>query len=159
MKKYIPLFLIVLISCSLNSRNEISLFNNISFKIYDNEYVTTITDSIKDNYLKKIEPKKKQIPLFRYIEGDDYTMYIGIPFNASLSHLIGSKLNGSTITALTDSSTYKYEEYGIDSLHTTELVVQIDKSILYILCETKSENAQNCLFNKDSLIQRINIKQ
>jgi len=158
MKKYLPLFFILLISCSKSPKNEIPIFNNLSFRILHNEHVTAIDDSIKNNYLKKIEHKKSQIPLFRCIQGNEYYMYIGIPFNTSFNSLVSNKLFGTSINVLSDSSTFKYEVLKSDSIFTTELVLNINSNLLYILCETESGDIQHEMLNKDSLIQRITLK-
>jgi hypothetical protein len=153
--RYLLILMLFLFSCESKNNSEIALFNNVFCNVQGNEKTIKITTDIKDEYFKYIENKKSQIPLYRFIIGADYALYIGIPFNAKLNNLSEKKLFESLVAEKSDSSTFYYKEYVVDSLYITEYAKEIDQNLIYILATTTSPDIQQRLFDVDSLSNRI----
>jgi predicted nucleotidyltransferase len=152
------LTIIFLFSCNTKKENEINLFNNYVFRLLPNEQLLKITDTTKKEYLKYIQNKSIQIPLFRHIKSNLYELYLGLPVNVALSEILKSNLSYSV--RKTDNLRYDFKEYKtLDNYYVVEYVVKIKpyNNMLYVLGVTKSKEISDSLFNFKTLSNRIEI--
>lgn len=160
MKKTILHLLICLttVSCAPEKDTEISLFNNVSFKLSENETITKIDTEKKKEFRSFFEKKAIQIPLFRCIKGDNYLIFIGIPFNTSVKELTEYGMNKElkNITSKSDSTQYTYQSYSTKNTIVSTYAQNFDDNIVYILTASNSPKLSDSLFNIEMLSSRFN---
>ena len=82
------LFLLVLISCkSAISDQEVFLFNDISFNLRNNEKIVGLDKKNVAIFDSCFLNRKIQLPLFKCIKNDDYSLYLALPLDASIKEL------------------------------------------------------------------------
>jgi len=144
------------ISCTPKKENSINLFNDIRFGLQQGEELVDIK-LMSTSYLDQTNQKKIQVPLFKCIKNSNYIMYIGIPYNTSLSALSKSELfeKNLPIQANTDSTTFDYKQYLHDATYITEYAVKVQNNLLYVIAVSKSKAIQDSLFNFKVLSHRL----
>jgi hypothetical protein len=155
----ILLLLFIFISCNQKKDNRyLSLFNNISFITETNERpAKVITPSIKDTYQSLYNQSSIQIPLFKCIQANEYTLYIGLPYNTSISKLIESQSAHQAHFSdfRSDSLTYYYLSQKTNDVYLAEYTVNCNGNLIYVLAETKNSAVCDSLFNFDKLSNRF----
>ena len=159
MKKiFVVLFIISILSCSKENKNEIPLFNELSLKIYDGESIVAVNTEIKDKYSKCFNSSIIQIPLLKYIKGKNYEIYIGVPFNVSIEAMIENQLSmqDSVAVDFKSDSLHYFKSYKKNEIYIAEYAAKIDnKSLLYISTMSDSKALSDSLFNEQQLSKRI----
>ena len=163
MKKGSLLLLIVCcVACSSQKeKEEVPLFNNLTFVLAENEKTVTIDKRVEDAYFGLLKEKEIQPPLFRYISSADYSIYIGIPYNIQLSQFANAPIvEGDTATCHSDTDfmTYCYNRFNQDSVYVSEYVVQQKGNLIYVLAATKTSSISDSLFSKKNLSNRIKVQ-
>jgi len=158
MKKILYLTIVVFIaSCSTKNQNNVILFNNINFKLHASEKKLLFDSLSQQNFQLNFNNSNIQIPIFKVIQGNDYSIYLGIPINTSLKKLIQFK---STIippntTIETDSISYFFTKYKTGEEYKMELSKSFDNNIIYIVGSTRSQIVADSLFKKDIILDRF----
>ena len=159
MKKiFIVLFIVSIISCSKENKNEIPLFNELSFKIYDGEAMVAVNTDIKDKYSKCFNSSIIQIPLLKYIKGKNYEIYIGVPYNVSIEAMIENQLSmqDSVAVDFKSDSLYYFKSYKKNEFYISEYAIKINnESLLYVSTMSDSKTLTDSLFNDMELSKRI----
>ncbi|MFN0188103.1 MAG: hypothetical protein ACKVQV_05325 [Bacteroidia bacterium] len=159
MKKiFIVLFLTSILSCSKENKNEIPLFNELSFKIYDGESIVAVNTEIKDKYSKSFNSSIIQIPLLKYIKGTNYEIFIGVPYNVSIEAMIENQLSMQESVAVDfkSDSLFYFKSYKKNEFYIAEYAAKIDnESLLYISTMSDSKALTDSLFNEHELSKRI----
>jgi len=161
MKYGVSLILAVLIiaGCSPENTEEIAIFNEISFALHEGESIADFGDREKDQFHSYFSNTDIQVPLFKYITADDYSVYMGLPFNTSVRDISGFRLlntpqNQSAVR--TDSASYFYINHRSETNYISEFVIDIDENMIYIIAETDSPQLSDSLFNYTALSKRLN---
>ena len=160
MKKFFLFSFVVyfIAACSPTKEKEIALFNNIVFSLSEGENIEAINSKTKDVYFSYLKDKEIQPPLFKQISTNNYSLYIGIPYNVQLPQFTNSPIVGCDTTFYqfnTDSTFYCYNRYKQDSIYISEYVVNLDENLIYVLGTTVSEQIADSLFNKTRISNRI----
>ena len=163
MRKRLQSLLIALFisACSSTNDNEVVIFNNISFNLIEGEKLCFSETNNKEHYHAYFSNTDLQIPLFRCIENKDYLIYIGIPFNTSLSELVEFQILNhleSPISFESDTLSYFYKSHKIGTDYHIEYSKEIDKNLIYILAVTNSRAIFDSLFSHKTLSNRISKK-
>ena len=152
------LSVLLLISSCSDSKNELLLFNTTYFKVLDKEIVTDVNYLVEKNYRTYFKNNTIQIPLFRYIERNDYKIFIGIPVNTSIKELANYKIldsDSSRTDFLSDSLNYSFKKYDVNNTFISEYCANVSNNIIYILSVTNKKEISDTLFTVKSLSQRI----
>jgi len=147
-----------LISCVTHNPKELSLFNNYSFQLNNGDELETLNTLIQQDYQSFVHTADYQIPLFRFIKQNDSRIFIALPFNANLKQLSKNQLLDTTalvVKSETDSVSFSFRNFKCKTTYLSELIVQLDKNLLYILAVTDSQNVATTDFNKETLLKRI----
>ena len=159
MKKiFIVLFIISIISCSKENKNEIPLFNELSFKIYDGESIVAVNTEIKDKYSKCFNSSIIQIPLLKYIKGKNYEIYIGVPYNVSIEAMIENQfsMQDSVAVDFKSDSLFYFKSYKKNEIYISEYAIKTNnESLLYVSTMSDSKTLTDSLFNDKELSKRI----
>jgi hypothetical protein len=163
MKKLITvLFITSFLACTtVKEKSELPIFNNISFKLMEGESLMDLTPEIKDNYLSYFKNTNLQIPLFKSFKAEDYTIYIGIPYNTSIEKLIELQIVDQTANPIileSDNSSYFFKKQNTDTTYISEYSMLFDKNLIYILAITDSKTISDSLLNQIELSNRFNQK-
>lgn len=162
MRKHI-LFIILLLffSCSKESSNSITLFNEISFEIRTGEALENILPDISDFYSTYFNNRQPQIPLFKFISHPDYKIFIGIPYNTSIDGIVMAKseITDSCRIIFESNSDYFFTKLNRNGYFMTEYARVFDKgNIIYIAIITEVEEISDSLFNRFNISERLKIK-
>ena len=160
---YIICSLLTFISCNIDSENEIAIYNNYFFNKKSFEVNKEIDFKIKEEYNQRfslpIQQKKGQIPIFKYLEGQEYKIFIGIPFQLSFeditNQLLSKKKEPINISKNDNFFSINYKE---NSQWVTESVIKLgDSSTIYLSTLQDSSNYVNNknLFTSDSIQKRF----
>lgn len=151
----IPLFLF---SCKGNSNNELHLFNNIMFKLHEDESRIQITGELQEAYFHYINEKPYQAPIFMIIENHNYLIYIGIPVATNLQEIADAGIiEGAQIITgpESDLSTYTYRRYSYDADFISEYAVNVNDNLFFLFAMTDSQEVSESMFNLKELSGRI----
>lgn len=162
MQKLAVVFLgFILLQCSSSPDNEISLFNNIVYHLEEGESVENITPGTVLLYDSLFNGPKAQIPLFRSIGHEDYTIFIGLPFNTTYNQLLESKTKHSdtadNFQIITDSCFFS--KYHVESGKVAEYLVQLEEnSLVFVAALSNTSFAPDSLFTLKKFHNRISQK-
>lgn len=153
-------FLIILFitSCSSKNRNNIVLFNNIAFELHGSEKSLLIDSLSQHDFQSNFNNSNIQVPLFKFIKANNYSIFLGLPINISLKKLMQFKATESPSDAIieTDSISYFFIKYKNEEEHKIELIKSYDNNIIYVVASTTSEMISDSLFNKKIIFDRFN---
>jgi len=155
---YIVLGCFLLIGCHPKPK-ETLLFDNVYFNNLQNEEIITELNNVHQDYQQLIKDKKIQIPLYRAIKAEEYTIYIGFPYQTNLQSLSQRPLFDAKIINQYDTTDMTYKAYQLDSMYVTEFSRKINQNFIYILAKTKSDSIQNTVLNTEKLVSRIILSQ
>lgn len=162
-KRFIKTILFLLLalnlaSCSSDNEREVLIFNDITFKLNGSEEVIAIDSNKKEIYNSVMDGRAIQIPLFRCIKGDNYLMFLGIPYNTSIKQLATDNPNHTSKHSFfeSDSTTYFYLRQRNENGNITEYSKVFDKNLVYILTVSDSVELSDSLFNRAMLSKRFN---
>ena len=160
MKNVVIFFLsLAILSCtSTKNENEVSLFNNLVFKLKQGEVIQKATLEVKDRYTNYFNSSSIQVPLFKYIKHKDYEIFIGIPYNTSIEVMIENQLNrqDSLIqnSTLQRDSSYFLSTYNIAQSHIIEYAVKSENNSFIYLAAIADSRAINESINLSNRIER-----
>ena len=158
-KLFSILFVISLLSCTTNKeKKEVSIFNNISLKLIENENIVDLKHQIIENYQSYFTKNNIQIPLFKCIINKNYTIYLGIPYNTSIKKLMKFQILDQTVGQVeleTDTLTYFFKKQNNSTIYISEYSKVFDKNLIYILAITKSKMISDSLFKQTELSNRL----
>lgn len=153
----IALVFFLLISCTTQKQTDINLFNNVIFKLNENENSVDIDNSKKNLYNTFINKNPVQIPLFKCVRADDYIIFLGIPVNANTEQFSEynllynkSKIKNDSIVTSHFEIKNKNKDY-----FSTSFIKEFDKNKIYVLAISNSEFVTDSLFNKKKLNNRF----
>ena len=149
------LFLILLIACQSSSGidSKLELLNGISFQLTEGEKVRPSTPEKTQRYLSWIEKLDAQVPLFKYIEGTDRQIYIGLPVGADFYQLMKGQMQGEGMAMVerteeipSDTPKTPYDLYGTQRYESQDsrwnvFITSINNTLLYVIVLTGDEQA------------------
>jgi hypothetical protein len=153
----ILLIFFLLTSCTKQKQTDINLFNNIIFKLNENENLVDIHSSKKNLYNNLVDNVSIQIPLFKCISADDYIIFLGIPVNATTEQFSKDNLLYRKNKIKKDSIVKSHFEIKNKSrdYFSTSFIREFDKNKIYVLAISNSEFLTDSLFNKKKLNSRF----
>lgn len=155
------LLLLSFFSCSTKHRNEISLFNDITFELREGETLQEIQPCITQLYQEYFNTQKIQIPLFKYIKHKDYVIFIGIPYNTSIAEMItikSEKQDSCHLNLRSNTNTF-FSTYKKNGFYISEYATVLeDNSIIYVSTMAETKRAMDSLFTNTRLSERIKLK-
>ncbi len=148
---------IMLVCCTSNKDASVLLFNNISFKLNDGEKVVTVDTKKKEVYNAYFDKGNVQIPLFKCIKANNYTIFIGLPLNSSIKELSNDSLalNLNQTYFQSDSTKYFYKTYRSSNEYHAVYAKNFDNNLVYVLATSPSALISDSLFNMQSLSNRF----
>jgi len=157
MKYLIILLALTLFGCSVEEKRTIQFFNGISFEIRNSESLGEVNEHSNLSYASCIDSLGVQIPLFKVVNGNQYTIYLGIPVDTSLEDIIKKSQSRFEIskTIETDSLTYCYFKVNNNKQHLCVLTRKTENSMVFLIAESPSKQVLDSLFNKQSFINRL----
>ena len=161
MKKTLLLLLVIsFFSCNNQSEKNLLLFNNVSFALLQNEKISNITSIEKDKFFSHFNEQAQQIPMYKCIKGDAYTVYIALPFNTTIQELCAADFIVCDQDVLTpiEASEYYYKKYKCVDRFVSEYAISIDNNIVYVLATTSLESVADSLFSYEAIKNRFVIK-
>jgi len=143
MKKILFLLLFTFtFSCSTDiDESKIFLFNNIYFQLENKESFTELTKENTDLYFNLIDNNDLQAPLYKYITGDGYQLFIGLPIATDFNSIKNSISDESIVSGSLDdkSSRYVYLNFNKDKKNITKYLLEIDKNLVYIILTSDTD--------------------
>lgn len=159
-KLSVCLLLFSFLSCTTKHRNEIILFNDISFELYAGEALQEIHPCVTQMYTEYFTTKKIQIPLFRYIKHKDYVIFIGIPYGTSIDKMIKmqTEKRDSCQSFLESNSKSFISKYMKNGYYITEYsTVLEDNTLIYLSTMAETKDASDSLFTNQKLSERLKL--
>lgn len=162
--KYILITLLAfsLIRCNNAQKDEIPVFNNINFHLEDGESTVNITQTTIDLYDSVFNGQFSEIPLYKKIQHQQYSLYLGLPFNTNLKKLKHQKyeIPDSLVLSKTANDSSFIIEYKIDKTFAIEYATQINKkSIMFLSALTTKKEIADSLLNMKKITERFIIKK
>lgn len=163
MKKHIILLLAIctLWACASEKESEISLFNDITFKLMEGEKAINVDLKTKEAYESYASTATfVQIPLFKAITSKDYTIYLGLPINTTVQKLadLRAKHINTPSSFDTDNTSYFYTQYQSKDRYIAEYCKVLNGNTIYILTASNTPEMSNMLFNLETLSNRLSQK-
>jgi len=159
--RYVIIIVILIysfLSCTDEKQEEIPLFNDLAFKLYEGETMSDINSEIKNRYTAYFNSDLIQVPLFRYIHHDKYDLFIGIPYSTSIEAMIQHRLDQSEPkdTCVYSDSTIFCKRYKNDDYFIREYAIMTsNKSLIYLATMSRSKEISISLLNEDNLSKRL----
>ena len=147
-------------SCKNQDENSLFLFNNVSFTLLQSEKSLTITKTEKDKFFSYFNEQAPQIPIYKYIKADTYTVYVALPYNTSIQNFSNSDflLCDRNVSTQVKDSVYHYSRYNCTDEFVSEYVTSVDGNIIYLLASTQSEAVADSLFSLETMKNRFILK-
>jgi hypothetical protein len=151
-------FFLILACSSANKDSSVFLFNDKAFRLLDGEKVVTIDSKNEEIYNSYFDKKVVQIPLFKCVKTESYTVFIGIPFNTSVKELADLSLKKTLNQTFFkgDSTNYFYKTYSDKDEYITVYTKSFDNNLVYVLTVSNSAKISDSLFNQKTLSNRFN---
>lgn len=152
---------IFLFQCSPSHNNEIPVYNDITFKLYQSESVEEITPTTVELYDTLFNGANSEIPLFRSIKHQKYNLFIGLPFNTSYEKLRNEKITRHSTSYISKTVTDScfFIEYSINNKTiATEHLINSgnNNSLVFIATLRRAEsNNRDSIFSFNGFNQRI----
>ncbi|KAA9331824.1 hypothetical protein [Adhaeribacter soli] len=157
-KFFISLVLLVvfLSSCSNENISELSIFNNLAFRLHSKEKVMPLEAASEKKYRTYFNHHSQtQIPLLKHVKHQDYEIFIGIPYNTTLERLKKSRAEADP-KDFSCAPNYCLKHYQRDSLTITEYIYRTsDQSLIFIAALTSSQRLSDSLFNALAMERRL----
>jgi hypothetical protein len=154
------LFLIctgLLAACATGKKSDVTLLNNERFALAPNESLEKNSQDVIDAYARFFNNHDTvQVPLYKYVKGDRYKLYIGIPVGTSIAKL--KRVDPKADTVLVESAVDNrlYRQYKKDNQYVTQyFVAQENVGITGIFGVTASKEISDTVFNEQALSRRI----
>jgi len=160
MKKYYVLLLsVALTACSPAPKDKVELFNGLSLKLNTGESLQNINPTIHETYISLFDNKNFSIPLFKWIKGSDYSMFIGILYNASIEQFINSEIiNRPAVDIKTDSVTYGFRKSVSNGIYVAKYISKQGENDLFIVATTHFPLIADSLFTYEKFESRLQKK-
>lgn len=160
---YIFFILFFFNSCQVGSENEIAIYNNYFFDKKPSEIDKPINFDTKEEYNQYFslpaQQKKGQIPIFKYFEGQEYKVFIGIPFQLTFQDVTNQLISKEKEPIhIFRNDSLSYINYKKNNQWITESVLKIgDSSTIYLSTIQDSIHYLNNtkLFSSDSVRLRF----
>jgi hypothetical protein len=133
------------------------LFNNISFKLNNNEKVVDIDKEKKDIFNSYFNEESIQIPLYRCIKSDNYLIFLAIPFNTSVKELADYGLTQTLNQTFydSDSTTYFYKKCSNEKEQITIYTKNFSNNLVYVLAVSDLAELSDSLFSIEAISNRF----
>ena len=154
------ILLLFITGCNSDQDDNIQLYNGLVFNLNEGEKIVPLSEEISELYLNYFEGQNFQIPLFRYIEKEDYKIYIGLPYRLTIPDLLDFNVATQTaqlLEAKTDTVSQSYKKYQSSTTYTVEYIAQYEGNHIYVLAITDSKETSDNLFDLNKLSARIGI--
>ena len=151
----------LLFQCSPKSENEIFLFNDIFYQLEEEESIEEITQNRVELYDSLFNRNKPQIPIFRSIKHQDYSLFIGIPYQASYEQILKtkSKQKDSLLISEVITDSCWFIKYRVkDSIAAEYLAKTKDSSLIYMAMLSINHSKADSLFSLNEFKNRISKK-
>jgi hypothetical protein len=158
MRNFLILFVLIVFSCN-SKENKFALPNNIIFKIAQDEYLKKPDQFELKHYISNFNNSKVyQIPLFKLLIHNQYTIYFGIPFeikNLDVFHARSNQISETSNSYLIDTLYHKIK-YIIGKKYIIEEYHNFDRYSSYItFTETLSDSIANLFFRENVIKSRF----
>jgi len=160
MKKYgILLLLMVLTACFSTPKDKVELFNGLSLKLNAGEFLQNNNSSVQEIYFSSFDNENFSVPLFKWIKGNDYSIYIGILYNTPIEQFIRSEIiNRPAIDMMTDSVTYGFQKSVSDDMYIAKYISKQGVNNLFMVAMTRSHLVADSLFTYKKFESRLQTK-
>ncbi|MEL6194315.1 MAG: hypothetical protein AAFR66_19800 [Bacteroidota bacterium] len=152
----LAIFLLGLISCEPEVNNGVYLYNDISFKLQENESVEDSGREIIAEYEKYRFPSDLQIPLFKCIKGDQYTIFLGIPYETSVEEIADAqRLVQDPLLFEFGSNSPLLIRNHVNGTYSTEFLVPLEENLFYVLATSTSQPLLDSILTQEILTNRF----
>ena len=157
MRMLILTFLLLsIVSCELESDKGVYLFNDISFQVHENELVEASDREIIPEYDKYLFTSDLQIPLFKCIKGDQYSIFLGIPYETSIEEIAeAQRLVEDPLLFEVESGSPLLVRNHPNGTYSTEFLVPSGENLFYVLATSSSQAIQDSILAKEVLTNRF----
>jgi len=158
MRDFLIVFVVIGFACN-SKENQLTLPNNIIFKIAPEEYLKKPDQNELKHYSSNFNNSKiYQIPLFKLLIHNQYTIYFGIPFeikNLDVFNARSNQIQETSNSYLVDTLLYKIK-YMIGNKYIIEEYHIFDSHSSYItFTETLSDSISNLFFHENVIKNRF----
>jgi len=156
--KYAALFfLLVFAGCSQTGSDALKVYNNVSVQLLFREHAKPVQPGSSQDFQNRFQGLPGQHPLFRVITAPNYRIFVALPVNTGLDQLTKtySAMSGQALSYETDDTSFVYVSYEKDGYYVSCLTRRLDGNLLSLFSETQQKNLQDSLFNRASLMNRV----
>ncbi len=157
--KFPVLMLCVFLSaCSNKSSDNLPLFEDLDFQLIKGENVVPIDSNIRNAYSELFNNSIIQVPLFKSVKHNDYTLFIGLPYKTNINALTHYKQQNSDSTAVFSSGdNFYFKKYTHDSLFIAEFAENTSNNhLVFVSIITKAKQTADSLFSQKQFSKRFN---
>lgn len=153
--------LVVLFSCNTYDENEIRFSSDAKFELKENEKIIHLDQEIVDTYFSYFDSDNIQIPLFRHIQGEDYNIYIGIPFEIKFEKILEFYKNriNEDYKFSTDNRSFIFSEQKKQEEYVTHYIYNKNELLLFFVYTSKDELVVKEHFRQDQIEARIKVEK
>lgn len=153
------LLCLLITSCSESNPDTLLLFNNHKFALQPGETVIQADSGIAATYKQRYNNEVTvQLPLYRFVRGKDYLLFIAAPFHASLDRIAESrnKVQADTVFSESHDRQQFHRYYRLGKKYCSEWVFAMDTaSMICIFGETTERGIAETVLNPSEMKKRI----
>ncbi len=142
------------------STRKITLFNGVKMELYEGESEVSLEQADKDLYASLTSVSQIQVPLFKKVKGDGYSIFVGLPVGMDFSKSDELRVINTDFQELEEKSDqgedFSYRQYeNASKMGVVEHIVERKKSKFYLLYYSDSSVLEGVNFNLETCQDRI----
>jgi hypothetical protein len=145
----------ILVSCGSNSQRELFLLPGLSFQLNEGERLLSINPDLNADYLASQDNASLQIPLSKCLKGENYRLFIGIPYSTSLERITAIFQERESLLGLQEDTNSIYATYRVKEEYVVSYAARYNTNLIYVLAVTDKKSTSDSLFSKAKLIDRL----
>lgn len=158
MQKIVLILLIAFISgCNSSEKKELILFNEVKFKLKDEEKTKPINIDKKNIFDSYHRNTSIQFPLFRCIESKNYIIFIAFPLNTSLKETLNLVDSDSLKELFSEevSGSYSIKQLQSSNEFLTIYSRTFNGNLVYVFAISESKEVYDEMLNPEAISDRF----
>lgn len=162
MKQFLLFFLSIIffISCTSTSSQQISFYNGLQLSLLPNEKEVNINHypDVQSRYAEYFKSTNLSIPLTKYLKHPKYSLYIGIPYDVSMSVLTNQELYQQIeiLEKQSKEGVYTFKRYKNDTgLFVMEYARKHNNNSIFLLGITSDSEASEKFLSWEVISEKL----
>lgn len=150
--------LLFLTACaSQKFSTKLPLFNTVNLQLMEGEREVKDLTRVSVEFQKLVTPETIQIPLYKYIKGEESDIFVGLPLGLTLSSDEMRYVSSDYLlkTSKFEQGKWSYKVYTKGETYLVEYMVKMKNSKFYSLFRTESSRTMKTMLDLENVKERF----